>query len=214
MEKLKLALELAINQSKNSIEHLPWNNRSFYGNYLAQTFYYVRHSTRMLATSAGRLSYENQQNLHLRFLKHLGEEAGHEKLAINDLKALGFKPEDYKELDETRFFYESQYYKIEHVDPLAIMGYILYLEVMAQHICPPLTKKITELYGQKAATFLLVHGEEDPHHVEEAHKLLAMLPSASIDIITENLLQSSNAFNLMLNEMATMAKVEKWKKSA
>jgi pyrroloquinoline quinone (PQQ) biosynthesis protein C len=214
MDKLKLALEQAINHSKNSIETMPWNSRNFYGNYLAQTFFYVRHSTRMLALSAGRLTYENQQGLHLRFLKHLSEEAGHEKLALNDLKAMGYSIDHFTELDPTRFFYESQYYKIEHRDPLAIMGYILYLEVLAQHVCPPLTKKITELYGKKAATFLLVHGEEDPHHVEEAQKLLASLPKEALVIITENLLQSSNAFNLMLKEMAMSSKVEIWKKTA
>jgi pyrroloquinoline quinone (PQQ) biosynthesis protein C len=214
MEKLKLALEQSVGHSKGVMESLPWDNREFYANYLAQTFFYVRHSTRMLATSAGRLSYEAQQNLHIRFLKHLGEEAGHEKLALNDLKALGYNIEDFKELDATRFFYETQYYKIEHKDPLAIMGYILYLEVLAQFVCPPLTQKITQLYGKKTATFLLVHGEEDPHHVEEAQKLIASLPPQALTVITENLLQSSCAFNLMMNEMVIMAKNAKWKKSA
>ncbi|MBY0414580.1 MAG: iron-containing redox enzyme family protein [Bdellovibrionales bacterium] len=214
MDKLKLALNQSVNLLENSYDTLPWDNIDFYANYLAQTFYYVRHSTRLLATSAGRLSYENQQMLHLRFLKHLGEEANHERLALNDLKFLGYKIEDFKEMNSTRFFYEPQYFKIEHIDPLALMGYILYLEVLAQHICPPLSKKLTTLYGKKASTFLLVHGEEDPHHVEEAQKLLATLPPASIAIITENLLQSSEAFNMMFKELVITTEVNKWKKSA
>lgn len=214
MDKLKQALGQCINDSLNTIETLPWNNRAFYGNYLAQTYFYVRHSTRLLATSAGRLNCETQQGLHLRFLKHLSEEAGHEKLALNDLKGMGYTIADFKEMDETKFFYEPQYYKIEHLDPLALMGYILYLEVLAQHVCPPLTKKITEIYGKKTSSFLMVHGEEDPHHVEEAHKLLATLPPEAIAIITENLLQSSKAFNRIMLEMSSSSKVEKWKKTA
>lgn len=214
MEKLKLALNQSVSLLQNSYESLPWDNKEFYANYLAQTFYYVRHSTRLLATSAGRLTYEGQQDLHLRFLKHLSEEANHERLATNDLKALGYKIEDFKELNTTRFFYESQYYKIEHKDPLALMGYILYLEVLAQNICPPLAKKLTALYGKKAATFLLVHGEEDPHHVEEAQKLLASLPTPALTIITENLLQSSCAFDLMMREIEGSVKVNKFKNIA
>ncbi len=214
MQKLQQALNQSVSLLQNSYESMPWDNKEFYANYLAQTFYYVRHSTRLLATSAGRLDYENQQPLHLRFLKHLGEEANHERLAINDLKALGYTVEDFKELNSTRFFYESQYYKIEHKNPLALMGYILYLEVLAQNICPPLAKKLTALYGKKAATFLLVHGEEDPHHVEEAQKLLAGLAPPTLEIITENLIQSSCAFDLMMREINDTIQVEKLKRIA
>lgn len=214
MDQLKAALNQSVSMIVNSYENMPWDNKEFYANYIAQTFYYVRHSTRMLATSAGRLSYEQQQTLHLRFLKHLSEEAGHEKLAINDLKALGYTIDDFKELNATRCFYEPQYFKIEHKDPLAIMGYILYLEVLAQNICPPLSKKLTALYGKKAATFLIVHGEEDPHHVEEAQKMLATLPPEALAIITENLEQSSFAFNLMMKEINDSVQLAKWKKAA
>lgn len=209
MQKLQAALSQSVNLLQNSYESMPWDNREFYANYLAQTFYYVRHSTRLLATSAGRLDYEGQQALHLRFLKHLGEEANHERLALNDLKALGYSVDEFKELNSTRFFYETQYYKIEHIDPLALMGYILYLEVLAQNICPPLAKKLTHLYGKKAATFLLVHGEEDPHHVEEAQKLLSSLAPPTLEIITENLIQSSSAFDLMMKEINDTVLVEK-----
>lgn len=214
MEKLKLALNQSVSLLQNSYESLPWDNKEFYANYLAQTFYYVRHSTRLLATSAGRLSYEKEQHLHLRFLKHLSEEANHERLAVNDLKFLGHNVADYPELNATRFFYETQYYKIEHKDPLALMGYILYLEVLAQNVCPPLAKKLSEIYGKKAVTFLLVHGEEDPHHVDEANKLLASLAPPALEVITENLLQSSQAFDLMMKEIEDSVKVAKLKKIA
>lgn len=201
MNKLQDALKRSIELSKKSYVNMPWDNKEFYANYMAQTFYYVRHSTRILALSASRLNYENQQKIHLRFLKHLGEEANHEKLAINDLKFLGHKIEDFKELNATRFFYEPQYYKIEHLHPMALMGYILYLEVLAQNVCPPLSKKLAELYGKKSATFLLVHGEEDPHHVDEAQKLLSELDPTALHFITENLEQSAFAFDNMMCEI-------------
>ena len=201
MEKLNRALEISISLSQKSYEAMPWDNKAFYANYMAQTFYYVRHSTRILALSAGRLDYENQQQIHLRFLKHLGEEANHEKLALNDLKFLGYKIEDFKELNSTRFFYEPQYYKIEHQHPMALMGYILFLEVLALNVCPPLSKKLNDIYGKRAATFLFVHGEEDPHHVSEAKKLLESLDPVALKFITENLIQSAFAFDMMMKEI-------------
>lgn len=214
MDKLQRTLNQSVGLLQNSYESMPWENIEFYANYLAQTFYYVRHSTRLLALSASRLNYEKEQNFHLRFLKHLGEEANHERLAINDLKALGYSPQDYPELNSTRFFYECQYYKIEHTDPLALMGYILYLEVLAQNIAPLLAKKLTAIYGKKAVTFLMVHGEEDPHHVEEAQKLLLSLGPPTVDLITLNLEQSSMAFDLIMREIVDSILVTKWKKSA
>lgn len=201
MNKLNQALEKAILTTKHSAQKMPWSDKNFYANYLAQTFYYVRHSTRILALSAARLDYENQQKIHLRFLKHLGEEANHEKLALNDLKYLGHDINDFEELNSTRLFYETQYYKIEHQHPMALMGYILYLEVLAQNLCPSLAKKLTESFGKKATTFLFVHGEEDPHHVDEAKKLLASLDPVALNFITINLEQSACVFNNLLDEI-------------
>ena len=214
MHKLNSVLEKSILLTKESSEKMPWDNIEFYANYMAQTFYYVRHSTRILALSASRLDYENQQKIHLRFLKHLSEEANHEKLALNDLKFLGHSLSDFPELNTTRLFYEPQYFKIEHQHPMALMGYILYLEVLAQTACPPLAKKLTELYGKKASTFLLVHGEEDPHHVEEAKKLLATLDPVALEFITLNLDQSAYAFNNMLNDIKNSIQKKNVKKVA
>jgi hypothetical protein len=214
MQKLQMVLSKAVYLITNSYESMPWDNSEFYANYLAQTFYYVRHSTRLLALSASRLSYQDQQGLHLRFLKHLGEEANHEQLVLNDLKNLGYTPKDFQELLMTKLFYESQYYKIEHQSPLALMGYILYLEVLAQNICPPLSKIIINVYGSKVASFLLIHGNEDPQHVAEAQKVLSDIDPDSLKIITENLEQSSYAFNLIVREILEKTQKENWKKSA
>lgn len=214
MTNLNRTLEHVIALSQDSYEQMPWANREFYSNYLAQTFYYVRHSTRILALSAGRLDYENQQKIHLRFLKHLGEEANHEKLALNDLKFMGHTIDDFDELNTTRFFYETQYYKIEHQHPLALMGYILFLEVLAQNVCPPLSRKLADLHGKKSATFLLVHGEEDPEHVSEAKKLLETLDARAIDHITVNLEQSAYAFDHMMLEIRDVTTKKKVKKAA
>lgn len=212
--KLNRALDISIDITQKTYENMPWDNKNFYANYIAQTFYYVRHSTRMLALSAGRLDYENQQHIHLRFLKHLSEEANHEKLALNDLLFLGYKISDFKELNSTRIFYETQYYKIEHQHPIALMGYILFLEALALNVCPPLSRKLHEIYGKNSATFLFVHGEEDPHHVSEAQKLLETLDAPTLNFVIENLNQSAYAFEMMMKEIRDQAQILPVKKSA
>ncbi|MGZ3787544.1 MAG: iron-containing redox enzyme family protein [Bacteriovorax sp.] len=214
VKNLADVLEHELKISLTYINSCQWNNKEFYADYVAQTFYYVRHSTRLLALAASRLNYENEQNLHLRFIKHLGEESNHEKLALNDLKNLGYAKEDFPELSSTRLLYEPQYYKIEHENPLALMGYILYLEALAQKACPPLAKKITDHYGAKTATFLHVHGEEDPKHVAEAVKLIGSLDGANLKAVHENLLQSSYVFNQILSELNEKWRITSTKKSA
>lgn len=201
MHGLEKILATELEASIHNINQCDWRNKEFYADYAAQTFYYVRHSTRLLALSASRLSYEQEQSFHLRFIKHLGEEANHEKLALNDLKFLGRSIDDFEEHPSTRLFYEPQYYKIEHEKPLALMGYILYLEALAKYVCPILTKTITELYGHQSASFLRVHGEEDPEHVDQAVNMITGLSTANLYEIEKNLIQSSYAYNQMIYEI-------------
>ena len=201
-------LVLELEKSMEQIQKYNWENREFYADYMAQTFYYVRHSTRLLAVCASRLSYEKEQEIHLRFIKHLAEESNHEKLALNDLKNLGFSINDFPELSATRLFYEPQYYKIEREKPLALMGYILFLEALAQQVCPLLTKKINEYHGKRTATFFHVHGEEDPEHVSEALKMIKTLDTPNLQAIEANLVQSAYAYSQMVNELSM-----KWKNS-
>lgn len=211
---LEKVLTAELEKSTFHLNNCNWDNIKFYADYVAQTFYYVRHSTRLLALSASRLNYEQEQMIHLRFIKHLGEESNHEKLALNDLKHLGFSIDDFPELNTTRVFYEPQYYKIEHERPLAIMGYILYLEALAQNVCIPLTKKIIELHGNKTASFLHVHGEEDPEHVAQALNMIQSLDPANLAVIERNLIQSSYCYNQIISELDQKWAKTYYKKSA
>ncbi|MBC7540862.1 MAG: iron-containing redox enzyme family protein [Bacteriovorax sp.] len=214
MQGLEKVLAIELDLSIKHVNECDWKNKEFYADYVAQTFYYVRHSTRLLALCASRLNYEQEQQLHLRFIKHLGEESNHEKLALNDLKHLGYSIDDFKEHNTTRIFYEPQYYKIEHEKPLALMGYVLYLEALAKYVCPPLTQIITELHGNRTASFLQVHGEEDPAHVEQALKMIMSLDDANLAIIEKNIIQSSYAYNQMISELKIKWNNAHYKKSA
>lgn len=173
-----------------AIRTFPWGDRRAYGMYLAQTYYYVCHSVRLLATAAGRMSIEDNA-YHRRFLTHIREENGHEMMALKDLENLGYTLEDFPELPETRMFWETQYYKIEHLDPLSVMGYILALEAIACEQCPWITSELKKHYPKNPHTFMRVHGEEDPDHVTKALEQINSLPPERQKYVFANLEQTA-----------------------
>ncbi|NQZ58706.1 MAG: iron-containing redox enzyme family protein [Lentisphaeraceae bacterium] len=177
-------------------ESLPWSDKSFYTNYLAQTFYYVQHSTKLLALGAALMDYKDKA-FEKRFIEHIAEEGSHELLALRDLQNMGHKIEDISELPETRMAWESQYYKIQNKDPLALMGYILFLEYVAVSICPSIVKKVKDSFDGPVA-FVKLHGEEDIDHVQKAIDVIESLSEERKKIIYENYEQSALSFKYML----------------
>lgn len=185
------------------LEEFPWDSKLAYAEFLAQTYYYIRHSTRLLAASAARFSQEDQA-MHKRFMKHSDEENSHELLAVRDLQKLGYKMADFRELPQTRSFYEVQYYKIEHCDPAALLGYILALEVTATHLAP-IQKKLTGLYGKECVKLIQVHSDEDPDHVEKALKSISALGNQRVEDIQINIEQSAILYASMLEAVKAKA---------
>jgi len=186
-----------------SLDEYPWDNKLAYAEFLAQTYYYIRHSTRLLAASASRFSQEDQA-MHKRFMKHSDEENSHELLAVRDLQKLGYRMEDFRELPQTRSFYEVQYYKIEHSDPAALLGYILALEVTATHLAP-IEKKLSGLYGKECVKLIQVHSDEDPDHVEKALKSISALKDERVNEIQINIEQSAILYAQMIDAVKAKA---------
>ncbi len=187
----------------SALDNFPWDSKQAYAEFLAQTYYYIRHSTRLLAASAARFSQEDQA-MHKRFMKHSDEENSHELLAVRDLQKLGYKMEDFRELPQTRAFYETQYYKIEHCDPAALLGYILALEVTATHLAP-IQKKLTALYGKECVKLIQVHSDEDPDHVEKALKSISALKNERVLEIEINIEQSAILYAGMIEAVKAKA---------
>jgi pyrroloquinoline quinone (PQQ) biosynthesis protein C len=182
---------------KEASRDFPWHNKEAYAHYIAQTYYYVSHSTRLLGLAASRLG-PDRENFHKRFMEHAGEEKGHHILALNDLKALGKSLEDLPLLPETAAFFEPQYYKIEYQSPLALLGYILCLEAFAVADGRRIYQEIEKAHGKAAGTFMKVHAEDDPDHVQKALKVTEGLDEKEMAFIERNLIQTCHSWiNLM-----------------
>lgn len=195
-------LEVTFNKSMSILEKnlvgFDVTNKASYANFLAQTYYYVSHSTRLLAFAAGLYKGE-EEKLFRRYIKHISEESSHEILALKDLEDLGYKLEQFPELAETKSLWESQYYKVLHTDPTSFMGYILALEAFACNYFPAFLEKLNKVYNGKAIRFVKLHAEEDPDHVTKAYEFINSLSEQRKSRISENLLQTSKSYSYMLN---------------
>lgn len=144
--------------------------REHYARFLIEIYHYVRHSTRLLAAAASRLG-PDRQRLFARFVEHMEEEAGHDQWALSDLKALGVDPVrvvNSTPLPATDAMVGFQYYAIEHLGPVSILGYIYALETLGSGTSNAVAEALKRIpgVGDDALTFLLGHGEADVGHVE------------------------------------------------
>jgi len=188
-----------IKQLYTPLETFPWDNRFVYAQFLAQTYYYVSHSTRLLAVSASRFS-RDEEDLHRRFIKHMSEEKGHHLIAQFDLKNLGFSLDSFPELPMTKAFYECQYFKCGYLDPIALFGYILALEGIAVTQGPSIHERVLESFGERATGFVRLHCADDIEHIELAFQHINKLNEKQIQIIQDNFNQTCLMYSIFLSE--------------
>lgn len=180
---------------------LTWENPETYKWFIAQVYYFVRYSTKMLASAA---SLTDNPDFYRRLIAHIREEEGHDKLALADLKNLGGELKDYPELGITRSLWESQFFKIQR-QPTALLGYILSLEmipVKSYHVVLPIVQK---LYGEKAVNFIRIHCEEDPEHVAEAITQIDVTSEIEREEIEKNFVQTSALFAHLLDAVVKLS---------
>jgi hypothetical protein len=200
------SLNECVAQLSDGLEAFPWDHARAYGDWLAQTYYYVRHSTRLLAASAARFSCDERGNMfHHRFGAHLAEEKKHELLALHDIKSVGFDLASFSEHHVTRMFYEPQYYKVEHLNPIVLLGYILALEAMSASKGKWVLDRVTAGHGDNCAAFLKVHAEDDVEHVQKALRVLEGVSAEESALIERNLRQSTFGYLAMLQESRRQA---------
>lgn len=208
-----LNAEKSLREMGDDLKKFPWDNRFAYAWFLSQTYYYVCHSTRLLHVAIGRMK-QNDHEFCRRFTQHLKEENGHEAIALKDLRRLGFDIEDFPELPETRMFWETQYYKIEHNDPLSLLGYIYALEAIACEICPIIKRELEKHYDKDCHSFIKVHGEDDPEHVEKALEQIRSLPKERLRWVQENFEQSTQSYRHFLDAILRVSALEEHKEIA
>jgi pyrroloquinoline quinone (PQQ) biosynthesis protein C len=197
----KKTAEKSIAEVGNIFQNFPWSKKRAYGDWLAQTYYFVAHSTRLLALAAARTSVTGD-SLHYRWVEHIKEERGHHRLCLNDLKQLGYTLNDFHEHPQTSAFYQSQYYQVDYVHPKALFGYILLLEAVADKYGGGAYKETERIYGALGSSFLKVHATEDPEHVRSALKWINSFSKEDTEIVSANLAQTAYLYGELLTTIA------------
>lgn len=197
MKSIKESYDLYVPKLEEAVWNFPWENKTCYGHYLVQTFYYVEHSCKLLEYASKYPN--NSKEITECLLHHIAEEKGHEQFAKNDLKHLGYDFNQFKELPETKGLYEEIYRGIDQYGPAPIIGYALALEGVSSSICPKLAPRLSGLYGAKAASFIRLHGELDPGHIQEAFDVVKLFNNQEQGIIAQSIQDSTERYIKFLN---------------
>jgi pyrroloquinoline quinone (PQQ) biosynthesis protein C len=151
---------------------------------LVDQWYTAHHSVALLPVAIER--YESMRRPELaRFARHkLEEEAGHDRLPLNDLRALGYDPEAaIKEvppgptaLSLVRFARDC----VHGPEPVSFLGYIYMLERRVIRITDDALQELDRVLpgGVQATSGVGAHaGELDHQHVEELVAFVSGLPA-------------------------------------
>lgn len=166
----------AIEEMSQCIDSMPWENEEFYAQFLAQTYFYVRNATRVLAKAAYRCTHE-EEPIHKNLIKSINEEKNHEIMATNDLLALGKNILDYKENPATTAYYSTLLSAIDFDGPYALFGYFVTLEGLGAIGADNLLARLNAKYSKKASQFLRVHIRVDEHHFTDGLNFIERLPA-------------------------------------
>lgn len=191
--------KVELEKTREFILGYPWENRQAYAAWLAQTYYMVNHSTRLVAL-AGAYADLSRNDLHARFVDHSKEERGHQLIAISDIKNLGYTLEDFPCLYPSASMYQVQYYWIQFKGASSFFGYTMALETLAAEYGQELYRRVSTAHGEKCSKFLKCHAEDDVDHISKAFEQMKKLTAPEQALVKENLELSANIYRAMLTE--------------
>lgn len=186
VEQVKQVFEQANGRVQGTVEAFPWENRQAYLSWLAQTLEYVTYTTRILALTGAHFPLEKTA-IASRFIQHATEEKGHDKLLYRDAAALGAELSQVPVSPEAEAFHKSVYFWIYQGRPAVVMGWVIFLEGFAVRNGRKLHERAEAGHGKKAVSFLKVHTQEDPEHLEMAFKTLGSFSELELDDVAHGI---------------------------
>lgn len=142
---------------------------------LVETYHYIRHSVPLMELAASHCRRKWPQTAEY-FEHHVEEEKDHDVWLLEDLAGIGLQPQEVKgliPLRPTLGMVASQYFLIERVNPVSVLGYMYILEGLTPK--PESIEKYAARAGlpQEALRTILEHAELDPHHISDMREALS-----------------------------------------
>ncbi len=185
------------NKYKEDMFKFPWEDREHLAIWSAQTYYFTKHITRIMALCSANCRFESEE-VHKFFIEHLREEMGHHAIAEKDVKKLGYNLSNIPEFASTRLLYEPQYFKAQF-DPISFYGFGLMLEWLAVDIGAEIYQRIKK--ADLESNFLKIHVKEDVEHSDHAEALINKYQGEQMERIKQNCHQTFVAYDLILKEV-------------
>ena len=152
-------------------------SRDLYLAFLAEAYHHVKHTWPLLALAAARCG-EADEAYREALYHYLGEERGHEKWILDDIRALGGDAEAVRAgvaCVPCQALVAYAYYAIEHVSPYAMLGMAHVLEGMSARLATKAAGAILGRFSVAAPSandampagfsYLSSHGSLDQEHV-------------------------------------------------
>ena len=189
LERLKHRLTAYMAGQKDSWSYLKvirpgYASKELYAIYMIETYHYTFHNSRNQARVATRK--EPIEIPYLKFcLHHAEEEAGHELMALHDVKSLGF-PADIATLPEPLPATQELIRYLDEVaetgNPLARLGYSFWAERVYDYISPLLSlMKVGVGIPSKSMSFFTAHSTIDAKHAIEIDRALIRFAKTEAD---------------------------------
>ncbi len=151
------------------------SDRRLYALYLIETYQYTRHNAQNQAVVAIRLTAG--ETPYLQFcLRHASDEAGHEQMAIHNLKMLGVDPVNVTNLTPlpaTEVLVAYLYWISVQGNPVQRLGYSYWAE-NSYHFIGPILETIQESMKLERSqmTFFIEHASIDTRHSEWVRRMI------------------------------------------
>lgn len=150
-------------------------SKDLYALWLIETYHYTRHNSRNQALVGVRNPGDDPQYQRFCF-QHAADEAGHEQMALHDLRALGYeidKQNITRPLPETQTLIAYLYWISTTGIPSQRLGYSFWAENCYEFILPPMAKMTESLSLTSAqTTFFVAHSEIDVEHSQQVQAML------------------------------------------
>ena len=196
MPSLKSIYQLVVDDLVNEISRIDLTNVNLYRDWVAQTYFYSSHVEDLLTLFSSCAEIPEVRD---RWQAHVGEEQGHEKLALADLKALGCEVRQFREYDSTRRLYEPQVPIAKATAGVGNFGWTIALEGMAANVPGDYLALVVAAHGKKCTRFLELQAQEDPEHIMKALEIAGKMETGRN--IIDNIIMTGDAYITMLKDI-------------
>ena len=164
------------------VKDYPWASRPAYAQWMAQTYFYTRHASRVSAHAALRTPMEREE-LHHHLVGTLVNEKDHPPMLLRDLDELGYRIDDFSEHPLTSCIYQTLHYQIDTVGPFALIGYFFVIEGIAAQHGQEILDRVQLAYAGQGQSFLAEHVRADAEHYPQAQAFVGSLAATELAIV-------------------------------